>query len=137
MWDLDPAWLQHTHSPNCSSARPFSAAVHGNLPYPRRLRQRCQSWKKAAPLPENTSDCCETRGRHQVSTDTLRWAGDKHLAARLRCRAALPAVPLHFLSPVLPRPHLTIIPSDWNVVQRIPQRPHIIHSSCHFLYIKA
>lgn len=41
-------------------------------------------------LPDNRSEPCETRSSHSVSTNTLRLAGDKHLAARRCCRATPP-----------------------------------------------
>lgn len=60
-----------------------------------------QFWKHPVFFPDNRSEPCETRSRHSVSTNTLCWAGDKHLVARLCCRATPLAVFSLYLMPSL------------------------------------
>lgn len=59
--------------------------------------QAFQFWKHPVFLPDNRSEPCETLSRHAVSTNTLRLAGDKHLVARLSCRATRLAVSLYLM----------------------------------------
>lgn len=82
-----------------------------------------------------TSEPCETRSRHSVSTNTLLLAGDKHLVARLCCRATLHSLffSLSFnaftfvFGSSQATPSVLLLPS--HIMQCIPQRPHNIHST--------
>lgn len=78
-------------------------------------------------LPGNRSEPCETQSKLQVSTNTLRLAGDKHLPARLCCRATPPAVfSLYLMPPLFVFSSSQATPRDLllgasNVVERLPQ----------------
>lgn len=153
MWDHSTATscLQHTHSLTAEFigySRPHASPKCGLFPRYRRSipvkkeARRTQKpadyngetrifcspvWCGSVPrfLPGNRAEPCETRSRLQVSTNTLRLVGDKHLAARRCCRATSPRCfpslfnASTFCSSALPKPHLVIC----DIVERIPQNP--------------